>query len=141
MRISSVAVILPVSDWSLVLPWYREVLGCRVVHVDESLGQVVHLRLGRSQRFALWLDWGSPLIPRVDPAQTRAPSLVLCVPSLAAVRASLKARGVVPSRTPTGLFMIKDPAGNELLLMPEPRASDARRATRRAAELAAQPHE
>ncbi|MCC6335623.1 MAG: hypothetical protein IT380_16730 [Myxococcales bacterium] len=135
MRISSAAVLLPVSNWPLVLPWYRDVLGCRVVNVDESLGQVVHLQFGR-QRFGLHLDWGSPRAPRVDPTQVRAPTLALFFRSLAEARRSLKTRGLAPSRTPTGLLVLRDPEGNELLLLQEARRRDARRARRRAAELA-----
>ncbi|MFO0593909.1 MAG: VOC family protein [Myxococcaceae bacterium] len=133
MRITSAAVYLPVSDWSKVLPWYRDVLGCRVVHVDESIGQVVHLRFGRNQGFALWLDWGSPEVPRA-PRDVRQPGLVLCVSSLSETRRWLRKVGAEPSRTPTGLMQVRDPEGNEIVFMKQ-MGGDARRAQRRAEAL------
>jgi hypothetical protein len=110
------AVTLPVSHWGRALEWYQQVLGCEVVGMaaTESGGETVELRLGRT-RFTLWLDWGDPRVPLAD-ERVRAPALVLLVRSLPAVTKALEARGGKVRTTPTGLAMLEDPFGNQLLL-------------------------
>ncbi|MDP1919441.1 MAG: VOC family protein [Myxococcales bacterium] len=133
VRFDSVSVVMPVSNWPAALSWYQNVLGCEVRRVDLSIGEFVELRFGR-QRFSLCLDWGDPRIPLVDGSRDRAPLLMLEVRSLALARKRLAARGATVKRTPTGLFTLVDPFGNELLLMQAPRVRQSAAALARATQ-------
>lgn len=119
MKVESLAVTLPVSSWPATLEWYQRVLGARVVRVDRSIGEVVELSFGR-QRFALWLDWGDPHIPLADD-QVRSSTVLLGVKSVRAFSALLRSRGARLERTPTGFPFVRDPTGNQLLLVPAQR--------------------
>lgn len=131
VRFDSVSVVMPVNNWPAALSWYQNVLGCEVSRVDLSIGEFVELRFGK-QRFSLCLDWGDPRIPLVDERRDRAPFLILEVRSLALARKQLAGRGATVKRTPTGLFVLVDPFGNELLLMQAPRARQSAAALARA---------
>jgi catechol 2,3-dioxygenase-like lactoylglutathione lyase family enzyme len=132
MTVERLAIALPVSAWRPTLEWYQRVLGCRVVRVDQSVGEVVELRFGR-QRFELWLDWGDPAVPLADD-RVRAPTVVLGVASVRAFIARLERRGAVVERTPTGFPCVRDPTGNLLLLVPARRKRQTRAQVSRAVE-------
>jgi len=113
ISVRSVVVCLPVSRWDGVVEWYTRVLGCKLVHVDASVGEVVELRFGL-QHFSLMLDWIDPAFPRE--AHQRSPSLILVVPSRSAAHKALAARGGKPTLTPMGFLRVVDPQGNEIFL-------------------------